>query len=91
MTHTLKSWPGEFEAQASGDKKHEIRDCTDRKFAKGDDVILQEWVPAVSESGPTGGGHYTKRALLRKITYVNVAGSWGLPPNLCVFSTESVK
>ena len=86
MTHYLKVWPGSFEAIQVGKKRHEIRDTSDRVFTEGDSVVLQEWEPEVKEYGPTGNGHYTGRAILRTITYVSKAGSWGLPPNLCVFS-----
>src|SRR4051812_13772091 len=93
MTHDLKCWPGSWEAVASGLKKHEIR-VADRDFKVGDDVILREFMPNVAEHGPVvwAGkitGNFTGRSLLRKITYVSAAGSFGLPPNLCVFSMDS--
>lgn len=88
MTHTLKIWPGSFEAVASGAKTHEIRRQDDRTFNVGDDLILREWEPEVSEHGPTGNGAFTGRRILRKITYVSIPGSWGLPDNLCVFSMK---
>lgn len=87
MTHTLKIWPGNYDAVSSGDKTHEIRNCSDRTFTKGDIVLFKDWMPKVDEKGFTGQGEYTARSpLLRKITYVSKPGSWGLPPNICVFS-----
>lgn len=88
MIHHLKTWPGNFEAVLSGEKKHEIRNCEDRTFLANDFAILEEWTPEVTEAGPTGNGSYTGRRTMRKITYVSVPGSWGLPLNLCVFSIK---
>jgi len=95
MTHHLKSWPGEFAQVQSGAKCHEIRNCDDREFTKGDDVVLREWNPAVYEENEPCVGReaaekraYTGREVLRRITYVSKAGSWGLPSNICVFSIK---
>lgn len=108
MTHDLKSWPGSFDAVASGAKKHEIRKA-DRPFAVGDDLVLREWNLAafeaiVNERMASGGvAHdaqidqmkkdasaraYTGRTLLRKITYISIPGSWGLPDDICILSIE---
>lgn len=95
MTHFLKSWPGEFEAVQTGIKSHEVRTCVDREFVKGDDVVLREWNPAVFEENKSNIGEeaaekraYTGRQILRRITYVTKAASWGLPNNICVFSIQ---
>lgn len=94
MIHHLKIWPGSFEAVKRGDKLHEIRSTKDRTFAKGDRVILREWVPDDVEQAEDGagievnGGRYTGRQIMRRISYVSVAGSWGLPLDLCVFSVQ---
>lgn len=92
MIHHLKIWPGSYEAVIAREKLHEIRSTKDRTFTKGDTIILREWVPddvEQAEDGPgieINGGHYTGRQVMRRVTYVSVAGSWGLPPDLCVFS-----
>lgn len=88
ITHVLKCWPGKFEATARGDKTHEIRDNTDRDFQVGDLVILKEFAPTGSCDVATRktNGLFTNNALLREITYVSAGGTWGLPPNICVFS-----
>lgn len=87
MIHQLKIWPGAFDAVASGAKRHEVRG-SDRDFEVGDSLVLREFVPdgtcdvATRESR----GIYTGRSLLRRITYITPAGSWGLPENVCVLS-----
>jgi hypothetical protein len=43
--HELKCWPVEFSAVRSGVKDFEIR-RDDRGFARGDIVVLREYVPA---------------------------------------------
>lgn len=96
MTHTLKIWPGSYDAVASGAKTHEIRQCSDRNFNAGDMVYFREWVPDETEKveweglsvGYVTHGHYTGRQLWRSITYVSAAGSWGLPKDICVFSMK---
>lgn len=103
MTHLLKTWPGEWESVASGRKTHEVRNCVDRKFVEGDDLILAEWNPAIYHAALGDHGMadedvvkkaaeqkaFTGRRLLRKVGYVSVAGSWGLPDNLCVFTIHN--
>lgn len=91
MIHHLKIWPGSFDAVMAGEKLHDIRSTKDRNFTKGDLVVLHEWVP--SDAQQVGidqieviSGSYTGRKTMRKISYVSHPNSWGLPPNLCVFS-----
>lgn len=95
MTHLLKTWPGEFDTAACGKRNHEVRKA-DRSYVAGDDVILQEFVPRLDEKGQLErdkDGHtigtLTGKTVLRRITYVSVPGSWGLPNDLVVFSTAS--
>lgn len=102
MTHFLKVWPGSFEAVILGTKRHDIRRCDDRKFLVNDFVVLEEWNPAIyMESLKNSQEHdpvkaqaeatkaaYTGRRILRIISYVSVAGSWGLPSNICVFTIK---
>lgn len=104
MIHELKTWPGNYEAVASGVKRHDIRKA-DRLFKVGDSVILREWnletyerfiaervTPGMPESqadqikSEAVTAAYTKRSVLRKITYISVGGSWGLSDNICVLS-----
>lgn len=100
MIHILKTWPGEFEAVLNGGKAHEVRDCSDRDFKKGHDVILAEYNPAIYEAelaalvnkdsltSKRAAEHkaFTGRRVMKRITYVTKGGSWGLPENICVFS-----
>ena len=58
-------------------------------------MVLREWNPAVFEENEPNIGKeaaekraYTGRQILRRITYVTKAGSWGLPPNICAFSIK---
>jgi hypothetical protein len=87
MTHLLKIWPGEFEAVASGCKMHDVRRA-DRQFAVGDSLILREFVPSGASDPKTREslGIYTGQQILRRVTYITPAGSWGLPTDVCVLS-----
>lgn len=73
MNHRLKIHPNHFEAVLRGDKKHEIRDNTDRGFQRGDSVELVETI----DERPTG------NVQLAQITYVTNVNQ---PPNQVVFS-----
>jgi hypothetical protein len=84
MTHSLKSWPGEFEAVRTGVKTHEVR-CNDRDFKLGDFLILEEWVPVGDDCTE---GRFTGRSVLRTITYITPGGSWGLGEKICVLSIK---
>lgn len=77
IQHTLKTWPAEFAAVLSGEKRHETRRA-DREFSVGDVLRLREWDPEREA--------FTGRECERVITYVTSAGSWGLPADLCVLS-----
>lgn len=94
MTHGLKSWPGTFDAVASGLKKHEVRKA-DRPYTVGDSVILKKFVPEVVESGLVRDqdgnvcGQFTGDQLLRRISYITKAGTWGLPDDICILSLET--
>jgi ASC-1-like (ASCH) protein len=84
MTHSLKTWPGEFEAVRRGDKRHEVR-VNDRAFKVGDLLILEEWIPVGDDCTE---GHLTGRSVLRTITYITPGGSWGLGEKICVLSIK---
>lgn len=95
MTHNLKIWPGSYEAIAAGAKHHDIRKCDDRTFAVGDSIIFREWNLQVYENmldfrtkEEAEKAAYTGRTILRKISYISVEGSWGLPKGICVFSIK---
>lgn len=60
MHHKLKIEPAFFNAVVRGDKKHEIRDNSDRGFQAHDTVLLQEF-----------DGEYTGKEQLIEITYVS--------------------
>jgi hypothetical protein len=61
MIHELKVWPEFFDALASGAKPFELR-RDDRGFSVGDDLLLREYIGAMSG--------YTDRAVTRRVTYV---------------------
>jgi hypothetical protein len=76
--HCLKIHRKPFLDLESGGKTGEIRDCSDRDFQVGDNVILV----MVDETG-----NPTPNELSRKITHVQTG--YGLPDDLCVLSYES--
>lgn len=73
-THELKTWPEYFEQTVAGAKRFEIRDESDRKFAVGDTLILQEH----------DAGKYTGRSA--EVAVVSVFRGFGLLPNFCIMS-----
>lgn len=82
--HILKTWPEPFQAVLDGRKRYEIR-VDDRGYAVGDALHLKEFRP---EPALWGGGRYTDREVLARITYMTPGGAWGLPAALCVMSIE---
>lgn len=83
--HDLKCWPGPFEAVRSGQKLHEVR-FNDRAYAAGDTVTLKEWDPAPSHGSKVWPVGFTGQELEFTIGHVSEAGTWGLPPLVCVFT-----
>jgi hypothetical protein len=88
-THTLKIWPQWFREVESGVKTFEIR-RDDRGFKVGDLLRLEEF--------RAGGGEYTGRSVMRRITYIssrqgiNVdAEALGLKDGFCVLGLEPVE
>lgn len=49
-THSVKSWPTEFEAVADGIKTFEVR-RNDRDYQPGDVLVLREYVPTPDACG----------------------------------------
>lgn len=45
MVHYLTTWPAHFRAVLEGRKPYELRVEDVRRFAKGDVLVLQEYVP----------------------------------------------
>lgn len=60
--YEVKSWPAFFSAMIAGQKKHDMRDKTERTYAVGDKVLLREYDPF--------GGGYTGRSAIFLITYI---------------------
>lgn len=104
-THTLKTWPEEFQAIRAGRKRHESRD-NDRDFRVGEFLRLEEFVPhpACQGSGRVWGngdkedcgcakphGTYTGQSLLAQITYATPGGQWGLPASKMVLSIVAIR
>ena len=88
--HELKTWPEEFQAVLSGQKRHEVR-RNDRNFQPGDEVVLKEWdksllrpiAEAVQDNQRTG---YTGMQKTFFIGHITAGPSWGLPAGLVVFT-----
>jgi hypothetical protein len=79
ITHELKIIPQPFGAVLSGEKCYEIRKA-DRPYRVRDLLLLREWSPPAQE--------YTGAVVWRRITRITPAGSWGLPPDVCVLGIE---
>lgn len=78
VTHKLKTWPIPFDAVRTGVKTHEVR-RTDRDFAVGDVLVLEEWDPSIKG--------YTGRQLTVAVAYITPPGYFGLLADVCVMST----
>lgn len=78
MIHELKTWPEPFVAVRSGMKRHEVRNCSDRRYALGDILQLREWNPQTET--------YTGQEVFARVTYITAAGTFGLPDNICVMT-----
>ena len=75
--HRYKTAPTVFAEIWSGEKRHEVRVNDRPTLPKRDDlVVLQEWDQV--------NGY--RRALVGRVTYTSVPGTWGLPTQLVVFS-----
>jgi uncharacterized protein YqfB (UPF0267 family) len=60
--HTAKSWCQFFQAIASGQKTHDLRDMKDRNYKVGDVIRLEEFDPV--------SGEYTGAICYVEITYI---------------------
>jgi len=76
-THIVKSWPEFFNEEIAGRKTHDLRRSTDRSFAVGDNLLLQEWNPLQKK--------YTGREALAEITYITDE------KNVCAYSQLALK
>ena len=81
MKHLLKTWPEPFAAVVAGYKTHEVR-VNDRGFKVGDQLELAEYRPDIDK--------FTGRVQTVDVTYISVAGTFGLPIDLCVLSIRRV-
>lgn len=101
--HELRSWPDEFDAIASGEKKADFRK-NDRGFAEGDLIILQEYVPTPDEWASNGRdpelaygedyepGTLTGEFCLVRITHITDASfGFGVPEGYALLSIERVR
>jgi len=86
--HKVKSWVPFFQAFLRGEKKHDMRDLKDRKYAVGDVLVLQEYDPFT--------GKYTGEELRMKITYITsrdtpcAFSSAALDRDYCILSLEQL-
>lgn len=62
VTHKLKSWSPFFQAFKRGDKRHDLRDDTDRNFKVGELILLEDYDPFA--------GKYTGDSLVMEISYI---------------------
>lgn len=89
MKHELKTLPGYFKRSWIGDKTFEIRK-NDRNFQEGDEVVLMEWEPQVTQDtsdnpGEPFAGEYTGREIEGFIRYVT---DYEQKPGYVVFRIE---
>lgn len=88
-TYFVKSWVPFFQAFKRGEKKHDMRDLKDRKYAVGDILVLEEYDPFA--------GEYTGETMKMKITYMTsrdtpcAFSSAALDSNYCILSLEPVQ
>lgn len=98
--HNLKSWPTFFARLVDGSKTFELR-RNDRDYLPGDVLLLREWVPTNLEScvKPACGcggahateGHFTGRRILRRVTYVQDGGVFGLRADFVVLGLVPIE
>jgi hypothetical protein len=81
VTHSLKTWPVEFAAVWNGEKTHEVRKF-DRDYRIDDTVYLYEYDPDLKS--------YGRRAIRTFIKAITAPGSFGLPPDIGVFSIRVI-
>lgn len=88
-TYNVKSWVSFFQAFKRGEKKHDMRDLTDRNYKVGDILVLEEYDPFK--------GEYTGDKMTMKITYITsretpcAFSSAALDRNFCILSLEPVE
>jgi hypothetical protein len=86
IEYVIKSWPAFFSKMITGEKKHDMRDKSERTYAVGDRVLLQEYDPF--------GGGYTGRSAIFEITYITsndtpcAMSSNALSRDACILSVE---
>ena len=100
-THILKTWPSQWRAVASGEKRFEIR-INDRDFSVGDVLDLRMFDPTPTaeydgwclreQAKWIPGETYQDRALsLRaRVTHVVHGGRFGIDPRYCVMSIAKI-
>jgi hypothetical protein len=76
--HWLKTVSPFFAALWSGEKPFEIRDNSDRGFATGDRLVLQEYIP---EKDTDGENPFTDRIVVAEVGYMLSAEEF--PLGLC--------
>lgn len=82
--YEVKSWPWFFEPMVAGNKKHDMRDKSERPYRIGDRMLLREFDPR--------NGQYTGREAVAMITYITsndtpcAMSSNALDNNACILS-----
>ena len=87
--HSLKCWPSEFDGVVCRDKRFEYR-TDDRGYRVGDELLLNEWEPAVFVDGRAVDGKFTGRHALVRVTWI-LRGAHGVPADHCVMSIDLVR
>ena len=91
MIHTLKTWTKEFNDVLNEHKKFEWRK-NDRDYKPGDILIMKEFVPEFTETDEfIGGGEYTEKIIIVKVTYILYGGSFNIPKDYCIMGIELMK
>lgn len=86
--HDLKCWPDFFRAIAAGEKRHDLRRSSDRRFEIGDRLRLREFDPRSST--------YTGREQMVMVTYITspehrcALSENALNPDYCILSIAPV-
>ena len=80
-THYLKTWHEFFYAVWEGKKSFEVRE-NDRDFFPGDELVLQEWLPASKK--------FTGREIYADVKYVLPGRQFGIEPGFVVMQMTNI-
>lgn len=87
--HKLKSWPDSFKAIKKGKKTCDLR-FNDRGYEVGDIILFEEYDPN-QVIGNIMEGVYTGDATIRRISYIQIGGFFGLDKSCVCLSLKRIK